>query len=131
SHSASTPQVYVDHNHRLIINGRPTMPIGLYVHMHMGKHKHEILADLDLLKGTAFNCVIEYGSITQNALRRAMKDGVFVIADIKGQKFYKPRYRKRKGLGKSIVATFKDNPAILGWYISDEAPLSEVSRQQK
>jgi hypothetical protein len=120
--------VFIDSHNRLICDGKPFFPLGMY----WGTPDAE---QLDIYADSAFNCLMPY-----NPLDKARMD----LIHARGLKtFYsvKDCYTFLKSCPKAIeteddeltfirnkVETFRDHPALLAWYLNDEAPLTHLDR---
>jgi hypothetical protein len=140
----------VDEHGRLLVDGKPFFPIGVYLNpfSHPGEDKGVLkLDDLNRIAADGFNTVLDYSllkerlegsSATGAELIRQILDacharGLHVIFSIKDvysarQMGYGwPKNGWLKDLGDDddavvtrIMNTFKNHPALLGWYVSDE-----------
>ena len=98
-------KVRIDDRGMTYVDGRPFFPIGVYVHPKDKKLKY-----LDRLKGGPFNCVIECAP-QASILNRLHKAGLMAI----------PKSPRSADAVRSKYAAVKDHPAILAWYVIDEA----------
>lgn len=105
-----TRKVRFDERNRLIVDGRPYLALGVYVHP-----SDRELAYIDRLKGSPFNCVIECGP------RRATMDKIHAA----GLMAF-PRSPWQLARARAVAHELRDHPALLGWYTIDEAPVSRV-----
>ncbi|NOZ21470.1 MAG: hypothetical protein GXP25_10330 [Planctomycetes bacterium] len=121
-------KAYVDEHLRLILDGEPFFPLGLY----MGRAKEK---DQDLIAKSPFNCLMPYGSPNREELDMAQARGIRIIYSIKdyyaGTK-YSPKHIKtpadeRPAIEKKVNSV-KDHPAIMAWYINDELPITMMDR---
>ncbi len=139
----------IDEYGRLIVDGQPFLPIGLYT---------TILEDLELIADSDYNCVLPYGSWTLNieksvtagdadAMMRAMNAlqdcNMKIIFSLKD--FYDlPRYQDhvwavRNAIGvkttrelwETLVNRIKGHPALLAWYNNDEIPLKDQEKAEE
>ena len=122
------PRCFIDEHNRLIAEGEPFFPLGMY----WGGITEE---DLDIYDDGPFNCIMPYSLPDEEKLDLAMAHGIRIIYSIKD--FYagtrwcpgfikteadeEPKVRER-------VRRFRDHPALLGWYLNDELPLSMRDR---
>jgi hypothetical protein len=115
-------KVRVDARGRLLVEGQPFFPLGLY----LGPTEDEHLARI--AQG-GFNTLLCYGygpaTDPRAYLDRAAKHGLKVIYSIKD--FYEGSewYPKREGktdedLIRDYVTQLRDHPALLAWYTNDE-----------
>lgn len=133
----------IDARGRAIVGGKPFLPVGLY------HHNLTTREDLDRIATGPFNCIMPYNSMFM-CLKDTQKPGVEATRDVmdacaaKGLKVIfsiKDVYAgipwpKLKALGvegeaavvEKAVASFRDHPALLAWYINDELPTSMLDR---
>ena len=115
-------KVTIDARRRLVVDGKPFFPLGLY----LGPTEDEHLARI--AKG-GFNTVLCYGygvgREPRAYLDRAHKHGLKVIYSVKD--FYDGTRWFPKGPGKrgidlvrDYVTRFREHPALLAWYTNDE-----------
>ena len=140
--------VRVDAKGRTYVDGKPYMPIGLY----MGGVQRE---DIARIGDSPFNCVMPYGS-TGLKFRDTAKQGIEATREVfdacaaKGVKIIssiKDIYENatwagglincpsswngitgEKAMVTSIVENFRNNPALLAWYTCDEMPPQHAPR---
>lgn len=126
------PKVYVDEKLRLMVDGKPFFPLGLY----LGPTEDEHLARIS---EAGFNTILCYGygvdEDPEGYMDRAAKYGLRVIYSIKD--FYEgtgyfPKWLGKSGLelAKEYVLKLRHHPALLAWYINDELPPTFVPRLQ-
>ncbi|MFN3421858.1 MAG: hypothetical protein ACK40X_09070, partial [Armatimonadota bacterium] len=112
------PKVHVDEKLRLIVDGKPFFPLGLY----LGPTGDEHLARI---AEAGFNTILSYGygvgEDPEGYMNRAAKHGLRVIYSIKD--FYEGTQYFPKHLGKSglelareYVVKLRNHPALLAWY---------------
>ena len=127
-----TRKVSLDRFGRCLVNGKPFFPLGLYCGR-VSPRKVEILAD------SPFNCVMPYGSDDRQHLDMLAKGNIWGLITVR-HAIPKTRWaRERKFetaeeifayLEKKVLPTFKDAPNLLGWYVCDECPVSEVPARE-
>ena len=115
-------KAYIDRHQRLILDGQPFFPIGLYFSGCSDK-------DIAYLQDSAFNCIMPYARLKRDTLDKLHDAKVKVIFSVKD-------YYANKGSTKTAeegaakvttdINEFKDHPAIMAWYINDEMPLSRL-----
>lgn len=114
------PRCTIDQHRRLLVDGKPFFPIGMYW---SGINEK----DLDIYARSKFNCLMPYGSPTREQMDQAERHGLKVIYSIKD--WYagvqscpawlkavsdeEPKVRQR-------VRRFRGHPALLAWYLNDE-----------
>ncbi len=115
-------KVTLDEAGRLIVEGKPFFPLGLY----LGPTEDEHLARI---AQAGFNAILCYGYGTGKEprayLNRAAKHGLKVIYSVKD--FYEGSQWYPEGAGSSgldlvrkYVTELRDHPALLAWYTNDE-----------
>ena len=134
---ASWPKkgVWVDRHNRLIVDGKPFFPLGMYW-MGVGEK------DLDTYVKGPFNCLMPYARPNRQQLDLCAARGLKTLYNIKD--YYAFHMRGREGIVtpedasravEKIVTEFKDHPALLGWYPNDEIGLEHrvelVGRQRQ
>ena len=124
--------VMPDHFQRLMISGKPFMPIGIFGYKTSGS------ADLKKISDAGFNCYLDYDSKAwgkagrnlagyRKMLDRYAEYGLKCIFNIRWQSAYTGNaIRKTDYAGDAdsvtahIVKYLADHPALLAWYLSDE-----------
>jgi hypothetical protein len=117
SQSIKELRVYLDEHHRLIVDGKPFFPIGMYT-------RKDPIA---VIKGSPFNCIMSYDPLSKAQMDAANQAGLKVIYSLKdyyNRIWYAPTVIKSvhdevPALLK-VVRTFRDHPALLAWYVNDE-----------
>lgn len=126
----STPQrtSYLDEHNRLIRNGEPFFPLGMY----WGSISKE---ELDVYADSAFNCLMPYAMPNREQMDLAHQHGLKVIYSLKDcYAFLKHPHGGIKSEAdeepfiRRVVEAYRDHPALLAWYLNDEAPLSRLDR---
>ncbi|MBN2309570.1 MAG: hypothetical protein JXR94_11395 [Candidatus Hydrogenedentes bacterium] len=127
---AGTPErtAYIDEYNRLILDGEPFFPLGMYWSVIREEQ-------LDVFADSPFNCLMPYHMPSQEQMDWAHERGLKVIYSVKDC------YTFLGGLGGSIkteadervfirdkVEAFRAHPALLAWYLNDEAPISKLDR---
>lgn len=112
---------YIDKHLRLIHNGKPFFPLGLYMGGAPAK-------DVELIGKSAFNCIMPYAPISRNALDNLDAHGLKVIYSVKDNFPGLQSNTMKEGNERTekTVRNMKDHPAILAWYINDELPLTMI-----
>ncbi|HUT32010.1 MAG TPA: hypothetical protein VNE39_00905 [Planctomycetota bacterium] len=115
-------KVTLDETGRLVVEGKPFFPLGLYLGPTEDEH-------LDRIAKAGFNTILCYGygpgKDPRAYLDRAAKHGLKVIYSIKdfyeGSTWY-PKQGGKSGLDlmRKYVAELRDHPALLAWYTNDE-----------
>ena len=111
-------RAYIDMKKRLIVDGKPFFPLGLYVGSGMTPEKVAAYAR------SPFNCVGPYGCPRKELLDAYERHGIKVIYTLgynpDREAGYFPMLRRY------VTSFAKDHPAVIGWYICDEPPLARL-----
>ena len=121
-------RVWIDDRQRLVVEGKPFFPLGLY----LGPTEDEHLARI---AAAGFNTILCYGygvgANSEAYMERARAHGLKVIYSIKD--FYEgttwfPKTQGKGGLdlARQYVSALRNHPALLAWYINDELGLDFV-----
>jgi hypothetical protein len=121
--------VTIDEHQRLIVDGDPFFPLGMYWAGGGMKLNEERLAIYD---DAAFNCLIPYGKPNEQQMDLVHERGLKLIYTMANY-FYQDRYcppdvnslEDEERLVRETVRRFRDHPALLAWYLDDE-PASEM-----
>ncbi|HPO12417.1 MAG TPA: carbohydrate binding domain-containing protein [Candidatus Hydrogenedentes bacterium] len=121
-------KAYIDAHNRLILNGEPFFPLGMY----WGSVTAE---QLDVYAQSAFNCLMPYGPPSQEMMDAIQAHGLKVIYTVKdlyfGSSVCPPDIHSKEeeyARIKSTVEQFRDHPALMAWYINDELPLEMLEQ---
>ena len=122
------PRCAIDEHHRLLVDGQPFFPIGMYF--------REIKkADLDVYARSKFNCLMPYTAPNKPQMDLAEQHGLKVIYSIKdwyaGSQYCPDSIRQpadEEPQVRARVRQFRDHPALLAWYLNDELPQSFLPR---
>jgi len=124
---AKMPKVYIDETGRMIRNGKPFFPFGIY----LGEKNDSTDADLARISAAGFNTVLDYqygykGADPQRYMDDARKHHLAVIFSLKDLYHNMPgTYADAKldtnALTTEIINQYKTDPALLAWYTNDEA----------
>ena len=124
--SEAPPKVYVDSARRLVVDGAPFFPIGMYTGG-MGE------ADYERFGGSAaFNMIMSYQQQNATQMDWAQNNGVKVAYTIKDSFCGKPTGQPctnssanaaEEAKVKARIREFRDHPATLLWYTNDELKL--------
>ncbi len=102
--------VHIDAHQRLVVDGRPFFPLGMYW--------DTITAErLDVYTNAPFNCLMPYNLPTRKQLDLCEARGLKSFANVKSLRNRGP---------KKWIEALKDHPALLAWYVNDEAPLADL-----
>ena len=120
--------VWIDQHRRLIVNGRPFFPLGMY----WGSVTAELIATY---RTGPFNCVMPYGAPNRSLMDQLHTNNLKVIYSIKdlysGTKWAPPNVHTEADEVAVVTRTvnaMKDHPALLAWYTNDELPATMESR---
>ncbi|MCY3022852.1 MAG: hypothetical protein NTW87_28055 [Planctomycetota bacterium] len=122
------PKAYIDEHRRLILDGKPFFPIGMY-----WSSIEE--TDIKLYADSSFNCLMPYGSPTKTQMDLAHHQGLKVIYSVKD--YYAGATHCSKSIKteadeepkvREAVRQFRDHPALLAWYLNDELPQPYMPR---
>ena len=122
-------KVRIDEHNRFIVDGKPFFPLGFY----HGNVPQDVLETY--CKGP-FNCVLPYPSIPRSEFDLCQKYGVKVISCLiayrRGFKNWEiPLQETQADADRAVIQRVRevmDHPALLGWYLFDEAPINERDR---
>jgi len=110
----------IDENRRLLLNGRPFFPIGMYWSSINPR-------DIEIYAQSKFNCLMPYGSPTRAQMDLAQEHGLKVIYSIKdwyagseGCPLSIRTAAEEEPLVRARVREFREHPALLAWYLNDE-----------
>ena len=149
--TAPAGAVRVDDKGRTWIDGKPSMPVGLYIY---GQELTQRLGDIS---ASPFNCVMPYESLqlhfrgkpnqgiesTREVFDACAAKGVRIIYSMKdlyqnyrcqGVERYPGQWNGITGereIVETIVKNFKDHPGLLAWYVGDEIPLGHAPRVEE
>ena len=110
-------RVFIDRHHRTIVDGKPFFPLGMCYWRKFAKD------ELDRYAEGPFNCLNSGLGATREDLDLCRERGLMAICRL-DSRFDEPD----GGLSwlKSEVDALKSHTAVLGWFVSDELPLSYV-----
>ena len=120
-------RVWIDEHQRCLVDGKPFFPLGMYW----------IQVDAEKLAKYAegpFNCLMPYTRATRQHLDMCQAKGLMAFVNLKNETLHSPWARRKKITTQAEVDAFfeseinkvKDHPALLAWYVNDEAPVTEV-----
>jgi hypothetical protein len=135
----------IDDQGRAIVNGKPYLPVGLYI-------DNFVKEDLDRIGASPFNCIMPYHVMvgrfdkTQQPTIETIRECLDYSHD-KGLKIIFGAQWVHEGTRNALtswmgaqgetdvitkaVEIFKDHPALLAWYLCDELPISMKDRLEK
>ncbi|MGN0867151.1 MAG: carbohydrate binding domain-containing protein [Oligosphaeraceae bacterium] len=143
---------HIDAYGRALVDGKPYLPIGIYMSNWVDEEDRRFLCDSD------FNCFLFYDSwalrlsskepagdleVIRKALDDLNRHGKKVIFSLKD--FYDlPRFAAHTAKAREkfqvettpelvelLVRAFREHPAILAWYNNDEIPLKDIQQAQE
>ena len=139
---AHRPSVWIDRHNRTLVNGKPFFPLGWY--FGPGPTSADAETHIDRIARSPFNTIMCYGINVGDTNRvRAYLDllarrGVKIIYSIKDvyagtTHFHEPvlGWRGEETIVRNVVQQFRGHPAILGWYLNDELPLTLQARLEE
>ena len=120
-------RVWIDGRKRCLIGGKPFFPLGMY----WGKIDRE---KLEKYAEGPFNCLMPYTRATKEELDLCQSKGFKVFINLKNETLHSKWARHLKITSQEQVDAFflkeiakvKDHPALLAWYVNDEAPEEEI-----
>ena len=129
---------WIDRHQRLIVDGKPFFPIGMFAEFPGTK-------DLQRISDAGFNCLMPYYLYGQTGQtieiqKRYLEDSErFGIKTIYSTKDIYPDWaithlerlhgwKGKEAILRGLVETFRDNPNIIAWYINDEMGVAEVHK---
>ena len=109
---------------RMLLDGKPWFPLGLYT----GRMTDE---DIREYARGPFNFACQYGRITVEDLDRWQRAGVYVATDVRSLIYgydYSAKSRLKtledsRAAFRKLYAKIGRHPALLMWYLNDEAPV--------
>jgi len=120
-------RVTLDASGRCIVAGRPFFPIGLYA----GDMTEELL---EIYCRGPFNAIMPYRAPTPDELDFYAQHGIMVAYSLKDVKL-SATWIREKGIAtqealarymRARIDAVKGHPALLAWYVNDEAPATEI-----
>lgn len=146
---ASPHQCLADDRGRLLVDGKPFMPVGIY-------HLESSWQDLDRIAASPFNTLLDYAAMrfhlgpnspadrvagVREALDALQARGLKCLFSVKDvwddppqwhdDTIYGGEYAGARGADavvERVVNAYRDHPAIIAWYMNDEYPPSFADR---
>ncbi|MCC6698496.1 MAG: carbohydrate binding domain-containing protein [Candidatus Hydrogenedentes bacterium] len=119
---------YIDQHNRLIYQGQPFFPLGMY----WGDVTDE---QLDVFADGPFNCLMPYAMIDKAKMDAVHQHGLKVVYSVKDCYVFLPGHPgeitsedTERAFIAGKVEAFREHPALLAWYLNDEAPLKQHAR---
>jgi len=121
SPSGYSKKVTVDEHRRLIVDGKPFYPVGIYL-------AEATQEDMERISKAGFNTILSYRygyeSDATRYMNCAQKNNLKVIYSIKdlydGALWFPKRGKTSVQLTREYVNRFRDHPALLAWNTNDE-----------
>lgn len=113
---------YIDEHHRLIFDGKPFFPLGMY----FGGIKEE---DIERFSESTMNCIMDYGMPSHEQLNMLHKKGIKIIYSLKDLYPGHLDVTTQEDADKrcmEAIRMFREHPALLAWYTNDEDPLHKI-----
>ena len=111
-------KVTFDRRGRTLVDGKPFFPFGMYT-------MRQNVTNIPVYAEGPFNCVLPYGHPTPEQMALYDRFGIKVIVHLLTH--YDDKDFGEKWVRESM-AKYKDCPNLLGWYPSDEQPLTEIPK---
>lgn len=115
-------RVWIDENHRTIVDGEPFFPLGMYSSVRMRRD--------DYVKGP-FNTIASYLPLDAVEMDYFHTNGIKVIYSVKDMHAGMPERSPStitdeataSAYVEATVAAFRSHPALLAWYVNDESTI--------
>ena len=112
----------VDEHNRLIVDGKPYLPLGFYVEA----WDPFTVSNLDLVASGPYNTLVPYSFPDRRQMDMCAARGLKVLYN--ANVYYGTRWafgkvrseEEEESWTARTIAEFKDHPALLGWYVNDE-----------
>ena len=125
---SARPRAYIDDHRRLIADGKPFFPLGMYWY---GMDPRQVATYAE----GPFNCLMDYAMPSREQLDMVQNHGLKIIYSVKDV-FYRtpgcPAGVKTEADEKAFVTgkvdALKSHPALLAWYVNDEMPVLMADR---
>lgn len=132
----------LDERGRMFVDGKPFLPIAIYTWGIKEDQTREI-------KSLGFNSFVPYGALTSNPLRRpfagirsfrdsldiCLKNDIYVMPDIRvldmPETWEKISRKNYYGILEKLFREFRNHPAVIAWYISDEPAPAAIPELEK
>ena len=120
-------RVWIDAHKRCIVNGKPFFPLGMF----SGRLQDE---QLERYAKGPFNTVMPYKRANREDLDRLHAKGLMAFVSLRNELLGTNWARKNGITTQNQVDDYyvaeinkvKDHPAVLGWYVNDECPATEI-----
>lgn len=123
-------RVWIDAHRRCIVDGKPFFPLGMYW--------AKVEADkLETYAKGPFNSLVTYSWISDEAMDLCQAKGLKVVPNYSTRMLNSEwsrfkKYTTREQIDMDLrgeINRLKDHPALLGWYVGDECPASEIAER--
>lgn len=115
-------RVYYDRHHRMIVDGKPYLPLGLYCY-------HLSEKDLAAIAKTPFNCVMPYKfRYSDREFDMLDRSGIRLICDVRKNIDISRDDSAGRDWLKKTIPRVRQEPSVLMWYSDDESALVNVPR---
>ncbi len=122
------PRAYIDDHRRLVADGKPFFPLGVYWY---GISEKELVIYAD----GPFNCLMDYAIPSREQLDLVQRYGLKLICSLKDVYYGTPgcpagvkTEADEKAFVTQKVDELKSHPALLAWYVNDEMPVLMAPR---
>ena len=122
-------RVTIDRHRRVLVNGKPFFPLGLY---NGGLSKGQVEK---YWKGSPFNCIMPYSLPSPDEVDFAYTNGLMAMVSLKDAFAGAPHCPKaivseadEERFVKDVVGKFRDKPGLLAWYVNDEADIGKAAQ---
>ena len=115
--------VRIDSRRRLVVDGKPFFPLGMYWSSVNEKDLDEYVA------GGPFNCIMPYSTPSKAQLDMCAARGVKVAFSVKDIYPWYKQYGSRESADAAVVKRLeyaKDHPATLCYYVNDEVGVAKM-----
>lgn len=120
-------RVWIDSHNRCIVDGKPFFPLGMYASRLEGEQ-------LEMYANGPFNTVMPYQRANREDLDRLHAKGIMAFVSLRNELLGTNWARENGVTTQDQVDAYyvaeinkvKDHPALLGWYVNDERPATEV-----
>ena len=127
-------KVWFDSAKRAIVDGQPFFPLGMYCTLFSDEF-------VSVYTNSPFNCAMPYWQADKAALDRAAAAGIKIMCNVKGcwggtkDDFYVKKGIKTDDDADAYVLRkvneFRSHPALLAWYVNDEADVKLMPKYAK
>ncbi len=131
-HELPKRRVCIDRHGRCLVDGKPFYPLGMFA----SSVNEKIL---ETYTNGPFNCIMPYNPVNRAALDACQAAGVMafgghgsvILGSYWGKRLNLDTQEKVEEFHRKDVMSLKDHPALLGWYMFDESPASEIPARKR